>query len=209
VFYYLLLFADRLVAWTAHTQAASLPVQFRGDYERALNLGLLAFIFQVGWVQYSVAQFYRELAGGERRFAIHENAALRESMVRFYWARIVRLLPFAAAGCLIPAAVQASNMADVSWPTAAWSMVGYPLLIVGLWNASLLFGLRGAVHAAAAAGIAAAVDLVSGYLLSRIGTHHQAVIGFFLGALTFALLSAWWSTRSLRRVDALFYAASQ
>ncbi|MGH9719581.1 MAG: hypothetical protein ACRD8O_05175, partial [Bryobacteraceae bacterium] len=53
ILYYLLLFADRIMAWTAHTLATAFAIQFRGDYEAALTIGLFAFIVQVGWVQQS------------------------------------------------------------------------------------------------------------------------------------------------------------
>jgi hypothetical protein len=209
LFYYTLLFADRIVAWTAHTEAASLAVQFRGDYESAINLGLLAFILQVGWVEYSVALFYQELTKAEQTRNLGQIESLRRSMERFYWRRIARFAPVAAVASAIPIALSVRPAAEAPPWVTWWSLAAYPLLIVGLWNCSLLFGLARAPKAAAAAGWATAADLLGGYLLSRLGTHDHAIVGFALGALIFASLSGHWALRALRRVDHAFYAASQ
>jgi hypothetical protein len=209
LFYYALLFADRMVAWTAHTESASLAVQFRGDYESAINLGLLAFILQVGWVEYSVALFYQELTRAEQTWKINQIESLRQAMKSFYWRRIARFVPVAAVASAIPLAVTARYASNTPIWVMAWSLAAYPLLIVGLWNCSLLFGLARAPKAAAAAGWGTAADLVCGYLFSRLGTHDHAIIGFAAGALIFSALSGYWALGALRRVDQSFYAASQ
>jgi hypothetical protein len=207
--YYFLLFTDRLVAWTAHTHASAFIVQFRGDYESALNLGLLAFVFQVGWVQYSVAVFYRELAIAERGFAIDRASLFRRAMVRFYWLRTARFMPLGLAISALPMLLAQRVLADpVVW-TARWSVIGFPFVVIGLWNVSLLFGLSQPSRAVAAAGIASLVDLTAGYLLSRLSSPQDAVIGFLLGAITFAGISGYSALSALRRADYAHYAASQ
>jgi len=208
-FYYGLLFADRMIAWTAHTEAASLAVQFRGDYESAINLGLLAFILQVGWVEYSVALFYRELTKAEHAWKVTEIDSLRGAMEKFYWRRIARFVPVAVAASAVPIVVGVKFAGGAPAWVTWWSLAAYPLLIVGLWNCSLLFGLARAPKAAAAAFWATAADLLAGYLSSRLGTHDHAIAGFAVGALVFACLSGSWARSALRRVDHAYYAASQ
>ncbi len=211
VLYYGLLFADRLVAWTAHTQSSALAVQFRGDYEIALNFGLLAFVFQVGWVHRSTAVFYREVARLERRVSIDCVAGFSRAMIGFYWGRIAGFVPLAIAAAALSLGVAAAGSflrGSAVAITAFWSLAGFPFLVVGLWNVSLLFGLSRASKAAAAAAAACVVDVVAGYLLSRLGSYHYAVAGFTLGALVFALVSGFWTLRAFRRLDYYYFAAS-
>ena len=209
ILYYWMLFADRLIAWTAHTQASAFLVQFRADYESALNIGLLAFVFQVGWVQHSITVFYRELAVAQRGYAIDCADGFRRAMVRFYWQRTARFLPLALVVSLLVIVVAKAVLGnDVIW-TAQWAVAGFPFVVIGLWNVSLLFALSRAPQAVAATACASAVDLVFGYLLSRLGSPQFAVIGFLIGGVTFTVLSGYWALAALRRADHAYYAASR
>jgi len=93
-------------------------------------------------------------------------------------------------------------------PVHGWSgtllgaLAGGSLTVIGLWNTSLLFRLSLPVDVVAAIAPAVAVDLFIGYLLSRLGSYHYAVVGFGAGAGYFAALT----TRSLwRRLQSLDY----
>ena len=160
VFYYVLLFADRLVAWTAGVYSSAFAVQFRGDYETALNLGLLAFVFQVGWVHQSTVAFYRELRRSLERFAVDRTGQFRRAMVRFYWSRIIRFAPFAllVSALSLLVAVYGGLLHGKGVAIAFWSLAGFPFLVVGLWNVSLLFGLSRAPKAASAASTCASTS---------------------------------------------------
>ncbi|MEO8128113.1 MAG: exopolysaccharide Pel transporter PelG, partial [Bryobacteraceae bacterium] len=210
ILYYLLLFADRLVAWTAQTHATALAVQFRGDYETALNLGLVSFIVEVGWVHCSTANFYVEAAEAQKQYSIANVDGFRQEMVRFYWKRLARFVPVAVAASLLALLVAAGGafLHGTVVETAACSLAGFPFLIVGLWNVSLLFGLSMAPKAVAATAIACLVDLAAGYILTRIGDYHYAIAGFLLGAVVFALLPGFWALRAFRKLDYFYFAAS-
>ena len=209
LFYNVLLFGDRLNSWTAHTHTSPLVVEFRGDYETAWNLGLIGFVFQAGWVQMSVAAFYRELPMAQRHLGAHQVERFRQAVQESYSGRLLSFIPVALASSLVPIWLAAGPLRDhLHLSTAAWSVVAFPLLVLGLWQVSLLIGLARPWHAAAAAGAGSAVDLLAGYLLSRAGDHHQAVMGFVLGALTFALLSGRWTRQALRQADYFWYKAT-
>ena len=210
ILYYLLLFADRLVAWTAHTHASAFAVQFRADYETALNLGLVSFIVEVGWVHCSTVSFYRIATQAQKNFSIGNTGGFEREMIRFYWNRLARFIPVALAGAIagLLAAKAGGFLHGSVLTTAACSLAGFPFLVVGLWNVSLLFALSIAQKAAAATAIACLVDLTAGYLLTRIGDYHYAIVGFLLGALVFAFLSGYWTLRAFRRLDYFYFAAS-
>ncbi|HZO54992.1 MAG TPA: hypothetical protein VFB63_19955 [Bryobacteraceae bacterium] len=204
ILYYILLFSDRLMAWTAGTYASALLIEFRGGYESALNIGLLAFVFQVGWVHYAVAGFYRKIAEAESHYDIDAVAEFRDSMRRYYWIRLAWFtpIPLAAGALSFGIAYLAGYLkGDTATMIALWSLGGFPFLVVGLWNVSLLFGLNNASKATAAAAMAGVVNICTGYIASRIGGYPYAVVGFTVGSIAFALLSGVFSLRALRRLD--------
>jgi len=211
VLYYLLLFGDRLISWTADTYASALIVQFRGDYETALNVGLLAFVVQVGWVHRSTVAFYHRVNDSLARYFIHQTTQFRKAMLDFYRDSLAGFIPLAAAAsilsmlCAVSSGIVHGRAMAV---TTLWSLAGFPFLVAGLWNVSLLFGLSGALQAVRAVGIACLVDLCVGYILSRVGAYPYAVVGFTAGAVVFALLSGIDTLRAFRRLDYCYFAAS-
>ena len=108
----------------------------------------------------------------------------------------------AVSACLYLAASRLSTPVHDASGTLLWALLGGSLMVIGLWNTSLLFRLSLPVDVFAAIAPAVAVDLFFGYLLSRLGSYHYAVAGFETGACCFAVLT----TRSLlRRLKALDY----
>ncbi|MGH9719922.1 MAG: hypothetical protein ACRD8O_06895, partial [Bryobacteraceae bacterium] len=159
-------------------------------------------------VQQSTTAFYHKLAEAQRCFSIDTVLAFRLAMIHFYWGRLIWFVPIAIAASAV--SVFASTwLASGGIPRVAlWSLAGFPFLVVGLWNVSLLFGLSSAPKAAAAAALSCAVDISAGYLASRLGSYEDAVIGFTLGSIVFAVLSGFWCLRAFRRLDYLYFAAT-
>ncbi len=210
ILYYVLLFSDRLMAWTAATYASPLLIEFRGGYESALNVGLFAFVFEVGWVHCAVAGFYRQISLAEVRYDIDSLPVFRSAMRRYYWSRIAWFVPISfVAGAVTFAAASFGGYlkGDGAGMVSLWSLCGFPFLVAGLWNVSLLFGLNNAGKAAAAAALSALVNIVAGYIASRVGPYHYAVVGFALGSIVFAVVSGNYCLRALRRLDYFHFAA--
>ena len=202
--YFLLIFADRLLAWTVPDIAAASPVQFRGDYETALDLALIAFVLQMGGVRASTAAFFRNLVRAQKQHGICERMEFIQHMGQVYARSTVRFVLFGAAvsACVYLAVSHTGSAVHLRSGTLVWALLGGSVMVIGLWNTSLLFRLSLPVDVVVAVAPAVAVDLLVGYLLSRLGSYHYAVVGFGAGACYFAALS----TRSLwRRIKALDY----
>jgi hypothetical protein len=202
--YFLLIFADRLLAWTAPDIAAASPVQFRGDYETALDLALIAFVLQVGGVRASTFTFFHDVARAQKRHGIGARAGFLRDMSRAYVRSTARfvLLGAALSACLYLTASRLNVTVHVWSSTLLWALLGGWLMIIGLWNTSLLFRLSLPVDVVVAIAPAVAVDLLIGYLVSRLGSYRYTVTGFGAGAFYFAALT----TRSaLRRLQSLDY----
>ena len=209
--YYLFLFADRLIAWTAHTNAAALPLQFRGDYETALDLAMAAFVLQMGWVNASLAGFHRTVAGVQRATPAGHydrfNTALRE----FYWWRLARVAAFGfASSGLVYFLVARFDLLPFANMRAVLviALAAYPIVVAGLWNTSLLFTLGHPLPVLTSVSLGAAASLVCGYLLTRTGSYDASVVGFLVGAFMFSSLSCLSILRLFGKLDSHYYASA-
>jgi hypothetical protein len=142
--YYLFLFADRWLAWTSSTAASSLPFLFRGDYETGLDIAMIAFVFQVGWVHTSMLSFYDRITRGQSRLTVQEVREFNLEMLRFYLRRLAAFVPLAVVTGVLT--FWTANRFHIL-PTAAMrevtavALIGYPLLVLGLWNTGMFFAL--------------------------------------------------------------------
>ncbi len=208
--YYVFLFSDRLMAWTAHNESSGLALQFRGSYEAGQDVALFAFIFQVGWVHSSTVRFYERLRQRQRELPIGERAAFNRSLTRSYWQAALRFIPLAALTTVTvyAAAWKTGFFADqVHRAVATWALAGFLLLVLSLRNVSLLFALSCPGFALRAIAAACAFNIASGYLLSRFGTYDMAAGGFALGALAFAAVSTWYALQTLANLDYRHFAS--
>ncbi len=209
--YYLFLFADRILAWTAQTTTASLPLQFRGDYETALDIAMIAFIVQAGWVHMSVLAFYRRMNTAQEGFNVRESVAFNAELRRFYWRRAVWFLPAASALGLATYSIAVHYgllPTEGMRKVAGVAVASYPLLVFGLWNTSLFFALsrpEGALRSILASLV---VNVIVGYACSRVGQYDSAVYGFAAGSAVFAILTTVTYLRLSRSLDYRHFASA-
>ena len=209
--YYSFLFADRLIAWTAQTNAAALPLQFRGDYETALDLAMAAFVLQMGWVHASLAGFHHAVAQAQRLAAAGEYERFNTAMRSFYWWRLARIAAFglASSGLVYFLVSRFGLLPFASMrPVLVIALVAYPIVVAGLWNTSLLFALGRPRPVLLAIAAGALTSLCAGYLLSRTGSYDAAVVGFLIGAFLFAALSCQAVLGAFGKLDAHYYASA-
>lgn len=209
--YYLFLFADRFIAWSAHTQSASLPLEFRGEYETALDICLFAFIVQVGWIQAGLVKFYWIATTEQKRFRLNARDKLKKALATFYHRQ---LLIFSILFILSTAAVIfAIHWFDILRAmlvlrVALLGLAGIPLLVIGLWNIALLFALSRPRFVLIAVAWAFLLDVCVGYVLSRLFSYDLAIVGFDIGACALACVSGWFCRRLLADFDYHYFAAT-
>ncbi|MCC6590536.1 MAG: hypothetical protein IT168_27840 [Bryobacterales bacterium] len=205
VLYYLFLFVDRLLAWTAGTGTMQLPLWFRGDYEVPLDIALVGFVLQVGCVHPSLLEFQDQLTGLRKQFLVSQAPAFNAAVGREYvrrssavlgWGAITAVLVYSCAWGFGSLRTATTNVLVLC------ALIGYLFLVFGLWNAGLLFSLSLPRTVLEAIGAATIVNVAVGYILSRVFSYECAIGGFVAGAFVFALAS----TRGLRdRMQRLDY----
>lgn len=203
--YYLFLFIDRLLAWTADTGTMQLPLWFRGDYEVPLDIALVGFVLQVGCVHPSLLKFQDQLTELRTQFMVSQAAAFNAAVGREYVRRSSIVLAWGIVAA-IPVYLSAWRLGSLQTGTTniivICALTGYLFLVFGLWNASLLFSLSLPRTVLEAIGAAAIANVGVGYILSRVFSYECAIGGFVIGSFIFALTS----TRGLRdRMQRLDY----
>lgn len=206
--YYLLIFVDRVLAWTAQTESSSTPVIFRGDYELPLDIALIGFIAIVGWVHSSMVAFYARVQQEQPRVFASDAGKFNHAMQGFYLWRVMRFLPVAYLVCMLLwiGAVEVGVLAmPLTQRIAMIALLAYPWLALGLWNVSLLFALS--LPGAVVLPVVAAVltDGITGYVLSRVLTYDWAVMGFLVGTVAFGTGSGLAVYRRFRRLDYFYF----
>ena len=82
------------------------------------------------------------------------------------------------------------------------------MLVLGLWNVSLLFSLSLPEQVLPAISLGVLATLGSGYVMSRVGSYEAAIFGFTVGAAGFACLTTFSVLRALQRLDHRYFASS-
>lgn len=209
--YYVLVFADRLLAWTVPDIGAASVVQFRGYYETALDLALIAFVLQVGIIRVCAGRFFHSLAAVQSQLHVRLRADFIRRMAARYWRTSAGLLLFVSAvsSAVCTTVVSTGLIADRQiYSTMCWAAAGNALLVIALWNTSLLFRLSRPVDVLAVLGPAVAADITIGYLVTRLGSYEQAVFGFAAGALVYAVLATRTVVARLRSLDYFYFASA-
>lgn len=202
VLFYVFLFTDRIMAWTA--QAGPVQLVFRADYEAAVNVALFAFVLQVGWVRVSGASYRDRVERCLRTFRAYEASAFNLSLKRFYWERLILFALISLASTL---AVYFGSvwLGVIRNPgihrVALYALAACPLLVWSLWNANLLFGLSRPWIVLRALGIASVANLLAGYVLSRVWGYPLSAAGSAFGAAVLCVLSTLSAVRTLDRCD--------
>jgi hypothetical protein len=210
--YFLFIFCDRLVAWTAGTHP--LPVWFDVSYELGLDLALVALVPAVAFLEPTLEAFAARVEDGKADVPASDVAAYNRALLRFHGRRVAATLALALAGAgvavlavvLLDDAGALGTLApyadgDVSPRVFAWGAAGYALLAVGVLNASFLTSLARPWLVIPPLALALLTDVAVGLALSRGGAFWEAVQGLTAGAAAFALLTAALAARTLRRGD--------
>jgi hypothetical protein len=216
--YYAFLFTDRLFAWSAGSHDR--PFTFRPAYEVGLDWALLAVTPALAYLEIAVHALAERLGGQGGLYALTHVVEHNRAYRRFYTRRLAMLgCLYAAGAALVFGAVRGASSVNglhsvghfFSDPTTvrvfAVGVIGYGLLVWGLYNSSYLFALGQPWWVLRALLPAVAVAVVVALVCSRTIGFWAASIGLAAGALVFALVSLYELRRLLARLDYYAFAA--
>lgn len=217
--YFLLLTADRGVAWGYgdHPQ----PFWFSTEYELGLDWALAALVLSLAFLEITVERFSARLTPAAENHALDAVREHNRTFLSFWSRQLAYVAALAAAGAWV-AVVTAWGLAElgalgpaqaiyedpVTRYVFAGGIVGYSFLALGIANSVFLMGLARPWPVLGTLVPSAVVSIGVGIALtSATDEHWTAVGGMMAGMFVFAAGTGFHARRTLRSVDYHAYAA--
>jgi len=221
LYYFLILFLDRIVSWTAYSKGKFYFFWFKTPYELGIDWALLSFGITLAVLEYAVNDFSETLIPVQKNFYAHKIKSYNFWYLDFYLFKLSFLLVF---GMLSIIAVYFVVMrlgeiyqhikevreffaSPITFKVFYFASVSYLLLAVGLMNNLFFFTLWKPDFGLRSIRIALIVDLIVGILASRLISWEYGVLGFLAGSFTFAILSTQYMLKFIRTLDYQYYSA--
>ncbi|MEX2561767.1 MAG: hypothetical protein WD358_00790 [Nitriliruptoraceae bacterium] len=215
--YFTLLFADRLLAWTGRMDFRQTFIWFRADYEAGLNWALIGMLPAFTILELILQRFGSRMKPMQLKHALNDRGSFTVSFLRFYVRQILYYSIVSVIGivgayygmqALIPRIPELAIMAtEVPRFTYFVGVIGYVAIGFSLLNLSVFFYLSRPKLAMISLMPAMGVNVVVGYLLSRMFSYHLAVFGLAAGGIVFAFISTVLCLRVLANLDYYYYSA--
>ncbi len=215
--YFVLIFGDRIIAWTGRTDFRQTFIWFQTDYEVGVNWALLGLLPALGALEYAIYRFSGFVKPQQLQYTVKEAKDFRSWFFAFYRRSLVLYFVMSIIGAVgayffvrwlvqyIPEIAILLN--DVSVFVFIFGSIGYSLAAFSLLNVSLFFWLSRPRLAILAIIPALIVDFLVGFILSRLVVYYWAVIGFALGGIVFAVVSLVLALRVLTNLDYYYYSS--
>ncbi|MCL5115564.1 MAG: hypothetical protein M1272_00200 [Firmicutes bacterium] len=217
VLYFVYIYVDRLVAWSAQTTYLPYNIWFRGQYELGMDWSLVALFLPLSVAEVLISAVMRRIENLEHRLSINREDELLSSLRRTYFSMLSIfvgvsivgvLLTHASIGLLAPLRLFRSSVPvrGVEPFVFDWSSWAYVLFSVGLFNILLLFTLSHPRPALKVLIYGIVSDLVLGVSATQVLNGYQyAVLGLVASATFLAVYSSRTVLSVLPQLDYFLY----
>jgi hypothetical protein len=219
--YFLFLYIDRVMAWSANSEYMPYFIWFRGDYELGLDFALLVLMLPLGVSEVVVNKMMLDLEASQKGYWGFETEKLNRHFLGQYhrWI-VVTAISSVVSAVLIFGLVYGLNGvyhahygkyligSQTTYFVFTVALVAYLILAVGLMNAVILFSLSQPRLVTKSIWPAVLVNLVLSFLFSRLFGYEWTVFGLLAGTIVFVTLSYRQMKHVLLHLDYYVYAAS-
>lgn len=218
--YFSLLFADRVMAWTAPGRALPQPIWFHTPYELGMDWGLISLLVPMAYLEHVVNEFGPRLEREQKRLSHKRLGLHRSSFSSFVGFSLVVLLVFSVLSVVLTylgvIALRRFEEVDsirdffaspITFEVYWASAVAYQLLTMGLMIGLMYFTLGRQEVVLRTMARALVASVVVGFFASRLVTPHWAVAGFVAGTGCFVFSMLWACWRLGRNIDHIYYSA--
>ena len=219
--YFLFLFLDRILAWSAGPPPPTYIIWFKTPYELGMDWALLSLILTVGSLEYSINSFSKLLIPKQKELAIPKVKKFNKYFFSFYLRQLVILIIIGIISIFVayygimlikPYGKEYSIINDffssqITFKVFWIASIGYLLLSIGLLHTLFFFTLARPRYVIYSMIIAVLVNFTVGYIFSRTMHYEDAVFGLAVGALVFAIASGILAVRFFRKLDYYYYSA--
>lgn len=219
--YFLFLFMDRLLAWSAGPPPPPYLIWFNTPYELGMDWALISFVITIATLEYSIHAFSKYLIPAQKNIALNEFKAFNRYFRSFYLRQILLLLIISSVSILITYYGILSLRAfeeripeirdffanPITFKVFWMGSIGYVFLVYGLLNSLFFFTLNRASFVMYSIIFALLVNFVVGFICSRWYGMEYATLGMLAGAVTFAFTTWLLARRFFRHLDYYYYSA--
>ena len=219
--YFVFLFADRLVGWSAaNGEALPFIIWFRTPYELGMDWALVSLLLTVAMLEYSIERFSRLLVPKQQSCSIRAVRRFSTFFRRFYKRQFILLIVIGTISIFVTYfAILLLRRWDsvreihdffshrITFFTFYFAAPGYFFLSVGLLNTLLFFTLSRPGFTLKSILPALATDVAIGFAASRWFGYEYAVLGLLAGGLVYALVSTGYIRKYLKDLDYYYYSA--
>ncbi|PWK14962.1 hypothetical protein [Tumebacillus permanentifrigoris] len=219
--YFLFLYIDRIMAWSANSEFMPYFIWFRGEYELGLDFALIVLMLPLGVSEVVVNRIMLDLEASQKGYWGFETEKLNKHFLSLYhkWLGVTGISSL-ISGVLVIFVVfflndtyyAHSGKYLMSTPKTYFvfyvAVVSYLIMAMGLMNAVILFSISQPNLVNKAIVPAVFANVVLSFLLSRWGDFSWAVFGLLIGACLFSFLSYRQVRHLMKHLDYYVYAAS-
>ena len=204
--YFCFIFTDRLVAGWAVNTASGLIFAIDSAYQKGMDLALLNFLLAVPLSEYLAYKLINYWYQKAKAISYEDMTKLsKELKCRYYLLFSIAIIFFVllvsfTVGFPIPKPWAVDNNV-LSWVGS----VGYLLLVLGLFNAVMLFSLNLATKAIASMFPGLVVNFVVGYIAANAIAPDWAVLGLISGSIVFLVISHRKVMQAISNPDYAYY----
>lgn len=219
--YFLFLFLDRILAWSAGPPPPAFIIWFNTPYELGMDWALISMVLTIAVLEYSVQAFSYQLQPLQKKAQFGSIKKLNQYFRKFYWRQIMLLLVIGVISII--ATFYAVNslrffsddipeirdfFANPMTTRVFWyASISYLFMIVGLLHSLFFFTLNKPAFAMYSIFGGVAINFTVGFVCSRVLGLEFAVLGLMAGSVVFAIISGLIAKSFFKHLDYYYYSA--
>lgn len=208
-FYFLLLFIDRVIAWSTHMMSLPFVIWFRGDYELGLDFALVVLTIPMGVSEIIVSRLMTKIWTTQKNYLARDYRRMNGIFTRIYRQNVLvmaSLLFVNAVGvyllvhwilnrhfAVLKGIVYVDGTTNEVFIVA---LVAYSILALGLLHAVVMFSVSRPELVLRPVMISIAINFLIGFVLTRWFGYSLAVWGLLASSICFVSLTS----RNVRHV---------
>lgn len=219
--YFLFLFVDRILAWSAGPPPPPYIIWFNTPYELGMDWALLTLVLSVAVLEYSVQAFSKYLVPLQEKAKFSQLKVFNDYYKKFYFRQLALLVGFSIVSILLTyIAVDSLRVFQEEVPEIRdffanpmttkvfWlASISYVFLNIGLLNALFFFTLNKPAFSMYSMLAGLTVNFFVGFICSRVIALEYATIGLMAGSVCFAVISGLFARKFFKRLDYYYYSA--
>ncbi|MDX1639802.1 MAG: hypothetical protein R3281_17715 [Balneolaceae bacterium] len=219
--YFLFLFLDRILAWSTGSPPPPYIIWFDTSYELGMDWALISLVLITASLEYSVNRFSTLILPIQKKTNLTFSNKFHDFFKEFYMRQLFLLVMVGLVSIIgnyylvtsfrgLSGEVQIVEdffSSDVLYKVFWLASFGYLFTSVGLMNTLFFFTLGRPRPVVKAMIIAIVVNIIVGFICSRLYSYEYAVIGLLVGGITFAVITGFFAKRFFGNLHYYYYSA--